>query len=273
MPTPSFYVVAGWRVNASLTRPAGIAASSLNHGTISWSQLGHNKVDLLVTSRKRPSSAQGLTRSTEPTLPPSQPRTTTKRLSLVALFALVLTQVSLPSTAFATDWASGLRPLWVGIGGAGGGAIGTSDGAGYASLTVGLRLIPVVPEVTIREGFSGRGSTLLHHHGNIALGARVLLPGLAGLRPNVRLGFSHRHDAPIEVFKAKPLAVIFGTGEGITHRSGIETGGGLELSVGPKKVVGLWFQGTVVVLPSPDLVPVTGLIEGGVSFALGPPRP
>jgi len=176
-------------------------------------------------------------------------------------------------SASASSWSTGLKPLWIGIGGGGGGAIGGTEGAGYASVTIGLRLIPIVPEVIIREGLSGEGSTLLHHHGNIALGARFLLPGTPLLRPNLRLAFSHRHDAPFDVFKAKPLAVIFGTAEGITHRSGFETGGGIEVTLDPRGVVGLWVQGTLVVLPSPGLDPVTGIVEGGVSFALGPARP
>ena len=200
-------------------------------------------------------------------------RTRRRLTPLLVLAVLAIGVFAAPATASAGGWASGLRPLWVGIGGGGGGTIGTDEGAGYGSITLGLRLIPIVPEIVLREGFSGKGSTLLHHHGNIGFGARVLLPGLAGLRPHVRLAFSHRHDSPIEVFKAKPLATIFGTAEGITHRSGFETGGGLEVSFGPKGIVGLWVQGTLVVLPSPGLEPVTGIVEGGVSFSAGPRRP
>ena len=191
------------------------------------------------------------------------------RLRAAPLFLLLL--LCVPSVASA-GWSSGLRPLHVSLGGAGGGGMGTDLGHGYATLTVGLRLIPIVPEVTIREGFSGDGE-LRNHHGNIALGARFLLPGLLGFRPNVRLAFSHRHDAPIDVFRAKPLAVLFGTAEGITHRSGVETGAGVELAFGPKKVVGLFVQGTLVILPPANPEPVTGLVEAGITFAIGPPRP
>jgi hypothetical protein len=204
---------------------------------------------------------------------PSRPRPRLHSL-LVALVCVGL--VAVPGTSQAAGWAADLRPLWVGVGGSGGGTLGSDVGVGYGSITIGLRLIPIVPEVTLREGVAGRGSTLLQHHGNIAFGARFLLPaapGLPGLRPTLRVAFSHRHDSPVEVFKAKPMATIFGTGVGITHRSGIETGGGLELALGPKQIVGVWVQGTLVVLPSPGLDPVTGLVEGGISFALGPRRP
>ncbi|MCO4772318.1 MAG: hypothetical protein KDA24_19950 [Deltaproteobacteria bacterium] len=203
---------------------------------------------------------------------PRQPRFLLRVRALTLLMLASLFLLATPTTAEA-GWSSGLRPLWVSLGGAGGGGISTDQGHGYASLTVGLRLIPIVPEVTIREGVSGRGSTLLHHHGNIALGARLLLPGLPFLRPNVRFAFSHRHDAPMDVFEAKPLAVIFGTASGITHRSGFETGAGIELSFGPKKIVGAYVQGTLVVLPPAQQDLVTGLVEAGVSFSIGPPRP
>lgn len=198
------------------------------------------------------------------------PRPAPARLRAAPLFVL-LALLALPSVASA-GWSTGLRPLHVSLGGAGGGGMGTDLGHGYGTLTIGLRLIPIVPEVTVREGFSGDGS-LQHHHGNIALGARVLLPGLLGFRPNLRVAFSHRHDAPIDVFRSKPFAVLFGTADGITHRSGFETGAGFELSFGPKKVVGVFVQGTLVVLPPANPELVTGLVEAGVSFAIGPPRP
>ncbi len=190
---------------------------------------------------------------------------------LLPILAILAVATIAPTRAYAKGFGSGLRPLWVGIGGAGGGELGEPVAAGYGSFTVGLRLIPIVPEVIIREGVSGTTTALRQHHGSIALGARVLLPPLGIVRPNLRLAFSHRHDAPLEIFKAQPFKVLFGTAEGITHRSGFETGGGLEISLG--KVVGLWGQGTLVVLPTEGHNPVSGLWELGVSFAIGPPRP
>jgi hypothetical protein len=202
-------------------------------------------------------------------LSPSVPRAL--RFLLVSLLAALAVATIAPTHAYAKGFGTGLRPLWVGIGGAGGGELGEPVGAGYGSLTIGLRLIPIVPEVMIREGVSGDATTLRQHHGSIALGARVLLPPLGIVRPHLRLAFSHRHDAPLAIFKSQPFKVLFGTAEGITHRSGVETGGGLEISFG--KVMGLWAQGTLVVLPTEGHNPVSGLWELGVSFAIGPPHP
>ncbi len=193
------------------------------------------------------------------------------RVVLTALIAILAVGTIAPSRAYGKGFASGLRPLWVGIGGAGGGELGQPIAAGYGSITIGLRLIPIVPEVMIREGVSGDGDGLRLHHGAIALGARLLLPPLGMVRPHLRLAFSHRHDAPIDLFKAQPFKVLFGTAEGITHRSGVETGGGLEVSF--SKVVGLWAQGTLVILPTEGENPVSGLWEIGVSFSIGPPSP
>lgn len=192
--------------------------------------------------------------------------------SLRPFLPLLLLALLLPASAQA-GWSTGLRPLWISVGGAGGGAFGDDAGHGYGTFTLGLRLIPIVPEITLREGVSASEGQVLQHHGNIALGARILLPGLPFLRPNVRVAFSHRHDSPWELFKSKPAGVLFGTIDGIDHRSGFETGGGVELTFGPKAVVGFFVQGTLVVLPQADLPPVTGLVEAGVSFAIGPRRP
>jgi len=194
-----------------------------------------------------------------------------RQLMLPCALALLALATMTPARAHAKGFGSGLKPLWIGIGASGGGELGEPIGAGYGNLTVGLRLIPIVPEVTIREGVSGDSGALRMHHGSIALGARVLMPPLGPVRGTLRLAFSHRHDAPIEIFKAQPFKVLFGTADGISHRSGLETGGGLEIKLG--KVVGLWAQGTLVLLPSEGLNPVSGLWEGGVSFAIGPPRP
>ena len=191
--------------------------------------------------------------------------------SLIAVLAILAVVTIAPPRAHAKAFGAGLRPLWVGIGGSAGGELGQPTGAGYGNFTLGLRLIPIVPEVTIREGVSGTSDGLRAHHGSIALGARLLLPPLGPVRPTARLAFSHRHDAPIEMFAAQPFKVLFGTAEEITHRSGLETSGGLEVSLG--KVVGLWAQGTLVVLPQKGLNTFSGLWEFGVSFAVGPPRP
>ncbi len=190
---------------------------------------------------------------------------------LLILVALMVVTIA-PHSAGAS-WAEGLRPLWISVGGAGGGGMGTDVGQGYGTVTVGLRLVPIVPEVTLREGVSGEGATLLHHHGNIALGARILLPGPPFLRPNVRFAFSHRHDAPIDLLRAKPFGVLFGTTEGIAHRAGFETGAGVELNFGPERIVGLFVPGTLVVLPPANHELFTGLVEAGVTFSLGPLRP
>jgi hypothetical protein len=43
---------------------------------------------------------------------------------------------------------------------------------------------------------------------------------------HLRLGFAHNHETPIDVFLDTPGAAVFGTADGIRHRSGVELGVG-----------------------------------------------
>ncbi len=161
------------------------------------------------------------------------------------------------------------RVLWLGFGGSGGVAAGDFGGVSYLNFTLGVRLLPVVPEVTLREGMRGQAEVQTHVSG-VAVSARFLLPKLLAARGFLRVGFSHQNEAPWATFLDSPGETLFGVGDGIDRRSGFEAGGGLELKLGPKGIVGLWLQGTALVFPLTDGPPVTIIAEGGLSFGLGP---
>lgn len=163
------------------------------------------------------------------------------------------------------------RPLWLALGGSFGGGfpegVGSPKAAGYGTLTLGLRLAPVVPEFTIREGFAGK--ELSEHRGGIAAGVRILLPRFLVLRPQFRVAFSHEHVAPRFLLQAEPFKVLFGTHDAIGHRTGLETGGGLEVYLDPKNIVRAWVQGTLMMFPGQSQA-MSGLWEFGIAFGIGP---
>ncbi|MBN93723.1 MAG: hypothetical protein CL928_06550 [Deltaproteobacteria bacterium] len=164
----------------------------------------------------------------------------------------------------------GGRPLWIGVGGAMGGRVsleGESPGALMGDLGVGLRLLPIVPEVGLRLGPSGDPAIVL---GSFWAGVRVMLPSPPFLRPNFRIAFSHMNELEGAKWSAAPFQGLFGTHPDVRHRPGLETSIGLELMADPKKVLGIWAQATAIVLPDQQGPPFTGLIEIGVSFEAGP---
>jgi hypothetical protein len=162
------------------------------------------------------------------------------------------------------------RPLWMAFGVAGGATAVEGAGAAYTHFTVGLRFIPVVPEISWREGIGGQPH---RHLTSIAAGGRFLLPAPPGLNPNFRFAFSHQHELPFDEFLDQPFAAIFGTHKQISHRTGFEAGAGLELCLDPKGVLGIWAQATVLVFPGTAGPPATVIGEGGLSVAVGPRRP
>lgn len=164
----------------------------------------------------------------------------------------------------------GEHPIWTAIGGAGGGTAEEVGGIGHISLTLGLRLIPVVPEITIREGFA---SAPTRHVTGIAAGARFLLPEIKGIRPFARFAFAHQHELDFELFKEMPGRALLGIHYAMTHRTGFETGGGIEAVFGERRIFGVWIQATAVVLPATQGPDLYVLGEAGVSFAVGPRVP
>jgi hypothetical protein len=187
---------------------------------------------------------------------------------MIALACLSATMLSTtPARAGAKPFSE--RIVWMGIGGAGGLSAGEVAGVGYLNFTLGLRFLPVVPEFTLREGIRGKAGAETHI-GGVAAGARFLLPRLLIARGYFRVAFSHQHEVQWDHFLGAPFKTLIGVDDGINHRSGFETSGGVELKLGPKGILGLWVQGTLMVFPETAGPPVTAAIEGGLSIALGP---
>ena len=183
----------------------------------------------------------------------------------------------LPAVASAGPMA-GERPVWFGIGaGFGGTAPAPFDGGGIgAALTVGLRLLPVSPELILREGVAGLGSDDLRHVGGIGGGVRILLPRLAIVRATVRVAFAHQHELAWDLYTESVESAFkstFGVHDKIVHRTGFEVGGGLEVTPIPGGPLGIYGQLSAIVLPGTQGPPLTVTAEIGLAIAVGKPLP
>ncbi|MEE2827636.1 MAG: hypothetical protein VX498_00490 [Myxococcota bacterium] len=188
--------------------------------------------------------------------------------SLLALACLLLSTT--PAHAGAKPFSQ--RPLWIGVGGAGGASAEDPAGVGYFHLTTGIRLLPVSIELTVREGRRGQTASSTHLTG-VAAGARILLPRILMLQGYFRIAYSHQKETGWGNFLQAPVRTFFGVEDGLNSRNGIEAGGGLEVSLGPLGpggTIGLWAQGTVLLFPDSPGPIFTSIIEGGLFFALGP---
>ena len=191
--------------------------------------------------------------------------------TLVTIASLI---AALLSTSVAHGGSPGLlsgeRPLWTGVGLSGGGTAEEVGGVGHLSVTLGLRLIPVVPELTLREGLA---SNPRRHVTGIAAGARFLFPEVGPVRPFARVMFAHQHELQGDLFVDMPWRALVGIHYAMTHRTGVEAGGGIEIPFGGRRHFGAYVQATAVVLPATQGPDLYVLGEAGVSFAFGPRLP
>lgn len=139
--------------------------------------------------------------------------------------------------------AAALRTYRLTLVGGLGGLLGPPSVGGYGVGRAVLDLGGAGLDLAGREGYAGGPARTL---GSIFVGGRV------GERMYARGGFAHHHETPWDVFLAAPGASLAGTGEGITHRSGLELGAGVDLTVlGPvfDERVGFVLDLSVAVLP------------------------
>ncbi len=168
---------------------------------------------------------------------------------------------------------SGERPVWLGIGsGFSGTAPDEFVGGGITgNVTLGLRLLPVSPELILREGVAGLGSDDVRHLAGIGAGVRILFPRLLIARATARVAFAHQHELAWDLYTESLEAGIqstFGVHDKIVHRSGFEVGGGIELSA-PPFPLGFYARVGAIVLPGTEGPPLTIQTEIGLSIAIG----
>lgn len=134
---------------------------------------------------------------------------------------------------------------------AGAGVIGSTwrgDIGGVTNLRIGVRFIDIIaPYVQLSVGYASVDQRMLT---TIALGAQIWAPDDWPLNPYVRLAALHQHEEAVSVIAGNFGNALFGVGDGIRHRPGLEVAAGVD--------VPFWDNG--------DDLAVYGLIDGGAKI-------
>jgi hypothetical protein len=115
-----------------------------------------------------------------------------------------------------------------------------SDGSGFVALRLGYRFLDLVgPYFLGRAGYATVDQRVLEL---VQIGGQIW-GRLGPTRPYARFGFVHQHEEPWSAVKADVGGALFGVGDGIRHRMGMEGGLGLDI---PFKQMKSWqFHATV----------------------------
>ena len=118
--------------------------------------------------------------------------------------------------------------LELAMGAAAAGSDWRGDAAGYGSLRFGFRAWDLLSGYFLgRFGYGAVDQRLL-----TCLSVGVQVTGRLGrVRPYLRAGFLHQHEEPSVAFQQNPWGAIFGVGDGIRHRAGVEGAAGIEIPV------------------------------------------
>ena len=130
-----------------------------------------------------------------------------------------------------------------------------NDIGGVTNLRIGVRFIDIIaPYVGLSVGYASVDQRMLT---TIALGAQVWAPENWPLALYLRVAGLHQHEESVSVIAGDFGKALFGVGDGIRHRPG------LELALGTE--VPFW--------DNEDDLAVYGLVDGGVKIfpdSLGP---
>jgi hypothetical protein len=144
---------------------------------------------------------------------------------LAALFAFLAVFTLAPAKARAGD-----VQLDLGLGGEGSSWRG--DGVGFGSLQLGYRFKDLIaPYFLARLGYGAVDQRLVTF---LSLGAQVW--GRIGkVRPFARFGLVHQHEETMSSVANEPFGAIFGVGDGIRHRAGLDGGLGVDIPFSKQK--------------------------------------
>ena len=147
------------------------------------------------------------------------------------------------------------------ISGALGAAAGPPSWGGYGAIDGVAHLGPLGAELRLREGLHTADARTV---GALMAGGRYTR-GVGYLRG----GFLHHHETPLDAFLAQPLRAALGSADGIRHRTGVEIGGGIDVSVNPEVLddrIGFVLDLGVGIVPDPQGPQVYVSLEQGWSL-------
>lgn len=144
-----------------------------------------------------------------------------------ALFALAF----LAASALGIERAhAGDLQLALGVGGQASSWRG--DGSGFTSLKLGYRFADLVaPYFLLRVGYASVDQRMLTL---LSLGGQIW--GRIGpVRPYLRFGLVHQHEETMASVANAPFGTLFGVGDGIRHRAGLDGALGVDIPFARKK--------------------------------------
>jgi hypothetical protein len=144
---------------------------------------------------------------------------------------------AIAACAIAAPGAAAAGEIQAALGAGGAASDWRGDGAVYSSVKVGYRGWDVIaPYFLLKVGYASVDQRLVTM---LSLGAQVW--GRIGpVRPYVRVGAVHQHEEPAAAVRANPWGALFGIGDGIRHRGGVEGGLGFDLPLRRWKKVELY---------------------------------
>lgn len=122
------------------------------------------------------------------------------------------------------------------------------DIGGVTNLRIGVRFIDIIaPYAQLSVGYASVDQRMLT---TVALGAQVWAPENWPLRLYARVAALHQHEESVSVIAGDFGKALFGVGDGIRHRPGLELAAGVD--------VPFWDNG--------DDLEIYGLVDGGANI-------
>jgi hypothetical protein len=114
--------------------------------------------------------------------------------------------------------------LDLGLGGEG--SSWRADGAGFGSMQLGYRFKDIVaPYFLARIGYGAVDQRMLTF---LSIGVQGWAR-IGKVRPFARFGLVHQHEETMSSVAAEPFGAVFGVGDGIRHRAGLDGGLGVDI--------------------------------------------
>lgn len=179
---------------------------------------------------------------------------------VVVVFTMLAISVGLACAPRAAQ--AGEAQLDLGLGGEG--SSWRNDGAGFGSLQLGYRFKDLVaPYFLARIGGAAIDSRMLTF---LSIGVQGWAR-IGKVRPFARFGLVHQHEETLSSVAAEPFGAIFGVGDGIRHRAGLDGGLGVDIPFQKQKAWEFHARIEALLTGFPD--PRGPAIYAGASLGLG----
>lgn len=182
-------------------------------------------------------------------------------LKRARLVAVVLTLLAVTTSASREARAGDLQ-LDLGLGGEG--SSWRNDGAGFGSLQLGYRFKDIVaPYFLARVGYGAVDQRMVTF---LSIGLQAWAR-IGKVRPFARFGLVHQHEETMSSVADEPFGALFGVGDGIRHRAGLDGGLGVDIPFHEAKAWELHARVEALVTGFPD--PRGPSIYAGAGLGLG----